>query len=116
MVNDNLEFSVSSEWAKFSRESPWATFVFEDATDAEGRTYVRKVGTKIVYRLSGKGEDVNYNCEGCGAGIMAIDVAHPIHDGPFALSGSGRVHRETVPYCPTCEEKPSPHGSPISVR
>lgn len=50
----------------------------------------------------------------CGTVLMGAQVAHPIHDGPFPLSGSGQVRLETVPYCPTCEEKPSYHGRPIT--
>lgn len=50
----------------------------------------------------------------CGTVLLGARVHHPIHDGPFPLSGSGQVHIETVPYCPTCEEAPSPHGRPIS--
>jgi len=38
-----------------------------------------------------------------------------IWDGPFPMSGSGRCHYESVPYCPKCEEKPNIHGSPIRV-
>lgn len=51
----------------------------------------------------------------CGETIMAAQVAHPIWDGPFPMSGSGQCHYETVPYCPKCETKPSFHGAPIDV-
>ncbi len=49
----------------------------------------------------------------CGVEIQGRKVAHPIHDGPFPLSGGGRVHYETVPFCPECETEPNFHGSPI---
>lgn len=56
-------------------------------------------------------------CDGyihsCGETILGARVAHPIHDGLFPLSGSGKCKYETVPYCPKCEEKPDFHGSPI---
>ena len=51
----------------------------------------------------------------CGTEIMGARVAHPIWDGPFPMSGSGRCHYETVPYCPNCETEPNFHGSPIDV-
>ena len=51
----------------------------------------------------------------CGTEILAAQVAHAVWDGPFPLSGSGRVHYETVPYCPHCEEEPNFHGTPIQV-
>lgn len=51
----------------------------------------------------------------CGTEIQGARVAHPIHDGPFALSGGGECHYEIVPFCPTCETEPSFHGSPIDV-
>jgi len=51
----------------------------------------------------------------CGTKIMGARVAHPIWDGPFACSGSGQCHYETVPYCPKCETEPSFHGVPIDV-
>jgi hypothetical protein len=58
-------------------------------------------------------EDGSYKCRDCGSDILAAKVAHPIHDGPFPLSGSGRCEYENVPYCPKCERKPSFHGSPV---
>ena len=51
----------------------------------------------------------------CGTIIMSTTVAHPIWDGPFPCSGSGRCHNEIVPYCPKCEVKPNFHGAPIDV-
>lgn len=49
----------------------------------------------------------------CGTDVAPKQVSHPVHDGPFPLSGSGEVRVETVPFCPTCEEEPSPFGLPI---
>ena len=51
----------------------------------------------------------------CGETLMAARVAHPIWDGPFPMSGSGRCEYETAPYCPKCEEKPDFHGAPIEI-
>lgn len=52
-------------------------------------------------------------CDKCGTPLEVTRVAHPIHDGPFPLSGSGKCEYEMVPYCPKCETKPSFHGAAI---
>lgn len=51
----------------------------------------------------------------CGGQIMNFVDYRPIWDGPFPCSGSGQVHCENTPYCPNCEEKPTPQG-PIDLR
>lgn len=51
----------------------------------------------------------------CGETVMDFIDYRPIWDGPFPCSGSGKVHREHVPYCPKCEEKPDSTG-PIDLR
>lgn len=71
----------------------------------------RAAGNFDNYTQEGEG----WKCKTCGGDIMAARVHHPIWDGPFPCSGLGRVHVEEVPYCPTCEEKPSSSGSPISA-
>lgn len=52
----------------------------------------------------------------CGAEIVSQQVAHPIWDGPFPCSGSGRCNYEDVPYCPQCEEPPNYNGAPITPK
>jgi DNA-directed RNA polymerase subunit RPC12/RpoP len=108
---EQLEFSVDKEWQQFARENPWACFIPETALSPEGLEYIRKKGSKIVYRKAENG----YVCSTCGSEILAARVAHPIWDGPFPCSGSGRCHNEDVPYCPKCEKKPDFSGIPISV-
>lgn len=62
-----------------------------------------------------KQEDTTeHRCRDCNEIIMAAKVAHPIHDGPFAGSGSGKCEYEMMPFCPKCETKPSFYGSPIT--
>jgi hypothetical protein len=61
-----------------------------------------------------KSDDGSWHCNTCGALIMGAQVAHPIHDGPFPLSGSGSCEYETIGYCPNCERKPGFHGAPVS--
>ena len=55
-------------------------------------------------------------CRTCDAEILAATVTHSIHLPGGALGGMagfGEVQTERVPYCPNCEEKPSPYGAPI---
>ena len=65
-----------------------------------------------VYKTTNEGSD--WFCTTCGSEIQGVTVLHPIHDGPFPLSGSGKVATEMVPYCPQCEKPPSSHGSFIT--
>ena len=72
--------------------------------------------SKIYKRINKDNEGKQiYQCNDCSSDIMSSIVAHPIHDGPFPLSGSGQCHYEQVPYCPKCEEKPNYNGSFITV-
>ena len=82
----------------------------------QGGQTTEKDGKKIWLVLSesiGK-EGVGFKHK-CGTEIMGASVAHPIWDGPFACSGSGRVHTEVVPFCPKCETEPNSSGAPIDV-
>lgn len=49
----------------------------------------------------------------CGTTLLSVTVAHPIHDGPWPGSGSGRCEYESISYCPRCQQKPSSQGEPI---
>ncbi len=109
MLAEQLEFKVTSEWEKFARESSWAVFIPELAKDENGQEYLRKRGSSLVYKANGDG----YLCASCNSEIQEANVAHPIWDGPFPMSGSGNVHIEPVPYCPKCEQRPKLNGSPI---
>ena len=111
-VVEKLEFSVSPEWQKFARESPWAACVLETAKDSKGQEFIRRRGNNLTYRKIAGG----YQCIQCDSEIQAGRVAHPIWDGPFPMSGSGRCHYEEVPYCPKCEKEPNFDGTPIQVR
>lgn len=101
----DLEFKAVEDIAS------WATFQPEIAKK-DGIEYHRKIGSNIIYKFNGE----DFVCLDCGSEILAAKVAHPIHDGPFPLSGSGKCHYEEAPYCPKCEEKPSFHGSPITTK
>lgn len=109
---ESLEFSVSEEWQKFAKENPWAACILETAVNSEGEKFARRKGNNIVYRVT----DDGYKCVQCNSVIIAKRVAHPIWDGPFPMSGSGRCHYEDAPYCPKCEKETEFHGVPIQVR
>lgn len=71
---------------------------------------------RAVYPIlaeSSSDDNGGYVHDKCGATLMGTTVFHPIHDGPFALSGGGGVWEEVVPYCPVCETKPASAGAPI---
>jgi len=61
-----------------------------------------------------KSAEGSWHCKDCGALIQAAQIAHPVHDGLFPMSGSGECQYETVGYCPNCEKKPGFHGAPVS--
>jgi len=79
----------------------------------QGGQITEKDGKKIWLVLSeSTGKEGKGYKHKCGTEILGASVAHPIWDGPFPCSGSGRCHYETVPYCPKCEIQPSFHGFP----
>ena len=53
-----------------------------------------------------------WKCKKCHSHIQQTTGYASVHDGPFPGSGSGRVLHYPIPYCPTCEEKPT--GAAIS--
>lgn len=64
----------------------------------------------VIEDSTRKGDDWVHKC---GTTLLSAKVIHSIHDGPFALSGSGSTSVEMVPYCPNCQEKPSQIGTPL---
>ena len=76
--------------------------------------YDKKQYSDIVYKFRPGIED--FVCTKCGEDIITTQIAHTVRDGLFSLSGSGKVQREPVPYCPKCEKKPVFHGSPITSK
>lgn len=76
--------------------------------------FVNPKPDKYDFELDAKGAQTGaLVCKKCKSSIMAKTVTHPIWDGPFPCSGSGRVHSEQVPYCPKCEKEPSSFGTPL---
>ena len=106
---ETLEFKAQEGWAD------WQSYRPEISGCGSCEAYFeKKPEEKIAYKRS-KGEE-HYQCTNCGKGINTVTRAHPIHDGPFPLSGSGQCKYQSVPYCPKCEEKPNESGLPITVR
>jgi len=85
----------------------WANFKPE-VTEKNNVKYLKKQDNIYI-----KADD-GYSCSDCGSEIKSKKVAHPIHDGPFPLSGSGKCHYEEIPYCPKCEEEPNFSGTIIN--
>jgi len=103
---ETLEFRAQEGWAD------WQSYRPEISECGSCKAYFEKKPEKDLAYKRPKGED--YQCTKCGEGIKAVKRAHPIHDGPFPLSGYGQCEYEPIPYCPKCEEKPSESGSFIT--
>jgi DNA-directed RNA polymerase subunit RPC12/RpoP len=110
MSNEISDIVKDLKFERFDVPS-WAKFQPEIAKK-DGIEYHRKNGSKIIYKQVKNG----YECMNCGSDILVASVAHPIHDGPFPLSGLGKCEYEQVPYCPKCEKKPDFDGSFITVK
>ena len=94
-------------------------FVFEGGIEEEvhgtnclicNTIFHKKISQKHAYRFEGE----DFICTKCGSEILVAEISHPIHDGPFPLSGSGKVLNEKMPFCPKCEEIPSTNGKFIT--
>lgn len=72
--------------------------------------YHKKLSQKHAY----KSVNEDFTCTKCDSDILVADIAHTVRDGFFALSGSGKVKREQMPYCPKCETKPNFSGKSTS--
>ncbi len=77
----------------------------------DNKEFFRRPGSEKLYLRIDNGLE----CTGCGSEVAAAKVIRAIWDGLFPCSGSGQTMQSTVPYCPGCEEKPSPYGLPITV-
>jgi len=93
-----------------SCSQPWADHKLEEAScRACGKKFIKK-GVNLYTR---ERSEVYFICSRCGFMITNTRIAHPVHDGPFPFSGTGRCFHEEVPFCPQCEKKPSSPGSLI---
>ncbi len=92
----------------------WQVYIPEIATCSTCSSYYEKKKGKDFSYKEILGD--RYVCTLDGEIIRMETVAHPIWDGPFPMSGSGRCKYETVPYCPKHEEKPNYDGKPIKIK
>jgi hypothetical protein len=63
-----------------------------------------------------KNEAGDFICKTCGEEILQTILYHSVWDGPFPMSGSGKVEHSAIPYCPKCEGKPDMTGAPITFK
>ncbi len=92
----------------------WQVYIPKTATCSTCHTYYeKKKGNDFAYKHLGNG---GYVCTLDGKNIQSGEVAHPIWDGPFPMSGSGKCKYEYVPYCHKHEEKPEFNGNPIQIK
>lgn len=90
----------------------WQSYKPEAAVCPSCNTYFeRRPGSEVAYR---ERKDGSFECTTCKEPIMEAKVSRVIHDGPFAKSGGGEVHKEKVSFCPYCETTPHT-GEPIVV-
>lgn len=72
----------------------------------------RKPGDFANY--NGPDAEGQFTCKTCGDYIRSVTVSHSVHFAEFsAPTGGGEVRTTEEPYCPNCEERPSPYGAPI---
>lgn len=75
----------------------------------------KKHNPSQIYMVKVK-DTSTWKCVKCATTVSAARVAHPIHDGPTPLSGSGQCSYEDAPFCPKCEKEPDFHGSAITIK
>jgi hypothetical protein len=106
-----LIFSTPDTWKEVETNN-YPLFIPQFAQGEDGANYMRGKGKTAVYKVDA---ERGCTCLTCGSEIISETVTHPIWDGPFLASGSGRCQNEEVPYCPKCELKPNYHGQPIAI-
>lgn len=91
---------------------PWYNYKIEESScGACKKVYQRKDKDGICYIKEGDG----FLCSACRGEVNALIIKHSVHDGPFPLSGSGKVVDEAVPYCEECEAIPDKIiGTPVN--
>ena len=117
MTKENKQLSIKccSKPLEFILQEgqSWQVYTPETATCGKCNTYYeKKTGNNFAYKKVREG----FVCTKDGETILDVEVAHPIWDGPFPMSGSGRCKYENVPYCPKHEKEPNYHGMPIQIK
>ncbi len=82
----------------------WRPAPFEEATGPDGRQFVRKVGTQIVYEFHPDKRAGRYSCITCSSLTDYILTSRQVNIG---LGINPQIRCEPHHYCPNCESKPS---------
>ncbi len=82
----------------------WRPAPFEEAIGPDGRQFVRKVGTQIIYEVYLDKGIGKYSCINCNSLTDYIMTSRQIHLG---LGINPHIRCEPHHYCPNCESKPS---------
>ena len=80
-----------------------------------GVFYVRKKEDPQQIYVARKGSFEHLECLKCGTAAERAEVVHEIRHSRFHLLGTETSSYENVPYCPACEKKPDPDGTPIGA-
>lgn len=80
---------------------------------SRGQFYVRKKKKPEHMYITEEESFDHLKCVTCRTTIERVEVVHKIHTSLFNLPGTEKNSYENVPYCPACERKPNPEGTPI---
>lgn len=81
-----------------------------DADTLEQNGHNMTYGFEILKPEVSKPVDGGYTHLVCGNTIMGATVILSNRDGVGPLTGDGSTQQVTVPYCPSCEDKPRQYG------
>lgn len=82
----------------------WRPVPFEEATGPDGRQFVRKVGTQIIYEFQLNKNVGRYSCINCNSPTDYVMTSRQINIG---LGINPQIRCEPHHYCPKCESRPS---------
>ena len=80
----------------------WRPTPFEEATGPDGKRFVRKIGTDIVYEIV-KNFQETYVCITCDNPTDYLMTSRTVRRD---LGSENHIRCEPHRYCPTCEKKP----------
>ncbi len=82
----------------------WRPSPFEEAIGPDGRKFVRKLGTQIIYEFRSEKNSRSYSCINCNSSTDYIMTSRQIKMG---LGIESQIRCEPHHYCPKCEPRPS---------
>jgi rubrerythrin len=114
--HDAIDDAIASLWPNNKRMQ---VLVFDGEivnvrlSTKEGPEHEKRVAGDMRNYIK-KGE--LYVCKDCNGAILGAVVAHPVHQHEIPGAGFGECQYETIAYCPNCEIRPNPNGSPVYIR